>query len=123
MREQIKLMDDFQLETFIRSRLDYSDDESFVEKRRFEFSGYGENNSCFLHNTDIINLFRDCGIYDYLTYLVIDAYKGFITLYYRWWNEEKTQTLEMDNIGTVEIIKEMLYLLYINVKDRPLRRF
>lgn len=65
MSDKISQMSDIELDSFIRERL--VDGES---EKRFDMSGYGEHNQCHMHNTEILNLFADCGIYDRMTFFV-----------------------------------------------------
>lgn len=53
---------------------------------RFEMSGYGlGDNDCYFDNLEILKLFADYGIWDYVSYLYLDAYKGIMTLHWGWW--------------------------------------
>lgn len=131
-RDLIKKMNDAELELFIRNRLKYDNhqlaelrlenmDERSAQHRRFDMSGSGQDNSCYIHNFNILNLFRDCGIYDKVRYLYLDAYKGHMTLYYRWFNEEEGREIEFGGWRTVGIITEILKTFSIDCK-KPNRR-
>jgi hypothetical protein len=128
MREKLLQMNDKELDLFILNRLlsdNLTEDEireGRLNHRRFDMSGYGEDNSCQIHNTAILNLFRDCGIYDHVTFLYLDAYKGTITIYYQWWNENKFEEEEYGGLGTREIITDILKRFYINSTQRSVRR-
>lgn len=132
-RDIIKNMSSVELELFIRKRLQYDQhqrsefrpDENQSSKnqhRRFDMSGYGDdNNSCYIHNFNILNLFRDCGVYDSVSYLYLDAYKGTVTVYYKWFNGDENHQKDFAGCGTVEIISILLQALSINC-NKPKRR-
>jgi len=41
---------------------------------RFDMSGYGsEDNDCYFNNLEILKLFADFGIWDFVSYLYLDA--------------------------------------------------
>ena len=138
MREEIKKMNDVILKDFIRNRLKLSSHEigSFklpvvenvlhtdpIIHKRFDMSGLGKNNSCQVYNTNILNLFADCGIYDYVNYLYLDAYKGTITLYYKFWGEKESGEDELGGYGTVDILKYILEKFCLKTLDKKERRF
>ena len=110
MIDTIKKMNDEELESLIRERLKLN------KHQRFDMSGYGENGSCHINNTEILNLFSDLGIYNRVKFLNLDAYKGMMTLYYAGWNDDEFRCDEKDlsGYGTVEIIKEILKLTVID---------
>lgn len=132
-RDLIKNMSPSELETFVRKRLQYDQHQRSefrpdenpnpkIQHRRFDMSGYGDdNNSCYIHNFNILNLFRDCGIYDSVSYLYLDAYKGTVTVYYKWFNGNDNHEKDYAGSGTVEIIISLLQALSINCK-KPKRR-
>ena len=75
------------------------------EHRRFDMSGYEvEKGECTLSNLAIVNEFANLGIYDYTNYLFLDFYKGIGTLYFQYFGEDQSQTLELAGYGTTEII-------------------
>ena len=64
---------------------------------RFDMSGYGlGDNDCYFHNLEILKLFSDYGIWDYVSYLYLDAYKGTITLHWGWWDNSVPNDWEID---------------------------
>jgi|WetSurMetagenome_2_1015567.scaffolds.fasta_scaffold432318_2 hypothetical protein len=101
---------------FIRTRLAFNSalisqlrhiDTELMKKehRRFEMSGYEtEKGMCTLHNQNILNEFADLGIYDYVSYLFLDFYKGTPTLYLKYFNESENLEFELSGNGTTEII-------------------
>lgn len=114
-----------ELDAFIRSRLAFTPHElqqihytpasglKFPHKR-FDMSGSGDMvGSCFRHNSDILHLFADCGIYNQITFFYLDAYKGTMTLYYQGWDDTETHVEDFPSLGTVEIIKRILHYLVI----------
>lgn len=122
LSEKIEKMNDQELESFVRERLKFNRHELEGLKiagephRRFDMSGYGENGSCHIYNTSILNLFSDCGIYDRMKFLYLDAYKGSMTLHYAMWEEDEfhCDKEEYSGLGTVDIIIEILNLTVIN---------
>lgn len=94
------------------------------DHKRFEMSGYeGEvKGKCTLHNLAIVNLFADLGIYDYTDYLILDFYKGIGTIYYRYFQTQYNQELELGGYGTTEIIYEIFKLTILTDK-RTRRRY
>jgi hypothetical protein len=87
----------------ILTHLRYVDADTFKkEHKRFEMSGYGDD--CTSFNTSILNEFEYLGIYDYTHYLVLDFYKGMGTLYLKYWGDAENLEVEVNNLGTVEII-------------------
>lgn len=75
---------------------------------RFEMSGYdncyegrnrniGKRGSCVVHNTELLNRFAEYGIYEYTEYLYLDFYKGNPTLHFKYWNEEFSRDVIIDD--------------------------
>lgn len=140
-RKLLLQMPDNDIEDYIRERLiselkkrigehvKYAD---FREHIRFDMSGYGiGDNDCYFNNLDILKLFTDCGIWDYVTYLYLDAYKGDMILYWRWWlNSSYDQTsytsgTELQAKTTTEIIVWIIKTLFLEPigKGWTTRRF
>ena len=123
LSDKIEGMNKQELESFVRERLKFDRHEleglnidgDKEPHRRFDMSGYGENGSCHIYNTKILNLFADCGIYDRMKFLYLDAYKGGMTLHYATWDEDefRCDKEEYAGLGTVEIIIEILNLTFI----------
>jgi hypothetical protein len=123
-RLYLQTLDEESLEMFIRGRLQYSATDvpkpheerpGKTPHKRFDMSGYGENNACHIYNTNILNLFADCGIYDCIRYLYLDAYKGSMTLYYSFWDgKDAGKSEDFAGMGTVEIITWILQNFSIN---------
>lgn len=131
--QDIKKMNDEQLQSFVRKRLEYNGHQldelrglvfhNENPHRRFDMSGYGDGKgSCVRHNTDILNLFSDCGIYNQIQYLFLDAYKGSMTLYYKGWEQNKSLECDLAGGGTVEVIMQILKLTVINCSFPQRRR-
>jgi hypothetical protein len=95
------------------------------EHKRFEMSGYdGEKSgSCVIHNQSILNIFAYLGIYDYTEYLYLDFYKGYPTLYMKYWGDSENieYTFGDDNVGTVEIIYQIFQLTILSNKNKRRR--
>lgn len=111
MREKLLTMTDDEIRIFIRERLEPG-------HIRFDMSGYGDgfkSNTCYFENLEILKRFHDCGIWDFVTYLYLDAYKGTLTLYWRYWlnstddedNYEKDFTAEKSVDIILSIIKNL----------------
>ena len=133
MREKLLIMSDNEIRDFVRERLQFKtknigchlrhvDIVNFLETEhlRFDMSGYGVDNSCYFQNMKILKKFRDCGIWDYCRFLYLDAYKGSMTLYFRWWRDNDNHSNTGVNInkdytcwGTVEIIRDIITRFYI----------
>ena len=104
------------------------------EHLRFDMSGYGvEEYGSYMRNLDILKLFADFGIWDYVAYVYLDAYKGIMTLYWKWWNapngvEDGNFSTEDEFSGytTTEIIYEIIKKLSIEPRKenwKPRRFF
>lgn len=111
----IRKMDSEELSDFIYSRLQFNPHQlqemhnaNVEPHRRFDMSGYGRDGSCVLHNQAILNLFADCGIYDHVDYLFVDAYKGGITVYYALFSTGAPLQENMMGLGTTGIIRWIL---------------
>ncbi|PWJ52974.1 hypothetical protein CLV98_1293 [Dyadobacter jejuensis] len=101
---------------FIRARLAFNSylisqlrhiDKELMKKehQRFDMSGYEtKKGTCTLHNQNILNEFADLGIYDYVSYLFIDFYKGSPTLYLKYFHEYENHVFDLSGMGTTEII-------------------
>lgn len=91
------------------------------EHYRFEMSGYDSTpGSCTIHNLFVLNKFAFLGIYDYTKFLTIDFYKGAGSLYFRYWNDEHTQEVDLSGLGTCDIIYEVLNRTVFT--NKPIRR-
>lgn len=89
---------------FIKERLTLGDGE----RLRFNMSGYEENTGeCTVHNIDIVNRFADLGIYDYTKYLFLDFYKGSGTIYFQFFDNDESFSIDVYELGTREIIYEI----------------
>jgi len=107
------------------------------EHLRFDMSGYGAgDNDCYFNNFEILKLFSDCGIWDFVSYLYLDAYKGTMTLYWGWWENSvprNSPTLLANNTTedkyqcwtTTEIIYDIILKLSIEPREQEwnTRRF
>ena len=93
------------------------------DHRRFKMSGYdaGVTGSVTVFNTAILNEFAYLGIYDYTYYLFLDFYKGYPTLYLRYWNSEENLVFELDCLGTTEIIYRIFELTIMTDKTKRRR--
>lgn len=128
-----------QAHEFIRSKLKFDADianqirhinanDFYLEHKRFDMSGYdyGNTGCCTLHNTAILNLFADIGIYDYTNYLFVDFYKGAGVVYFKYFGEEDNLDIGDDGslggIGTVEIIYEILKITVMSGRSKRRRR-
>ncbi len=138
MRVKLLDMTTEEIKEFIRERLAF--DKSLlkhfrtidayqvkaIEHYRFDMSGYGDgDNDCYFENLEILKKFADCGIWDYVAYLYLDAYKGTMTLYWGWWeNSTPKNTKKMylafnttedtySGMGTVDIIHDIIMKLYV----------
>ena len=99
LSQTIKDMPIEQVRDLVRDRLQFDNheigqlrimQEGYLPHKRFDMSGYGDGcGSCVVHNMNILNLFRDLGIYNHVNYLFVDAYKGVITLHYQLWNNDE----------------------------------
>jgi hypothetical protein len=88
-------------------------DKKGKDKIRFEMSGYSDNTGdCSSHNINIVNLFAHLGIYDCVSYLFLEFYKGCGTLYYRHYGQEHNHEEDLCGYGTVEII---YYILSVTI--------
>jgi hypothetical protein len=127
--EHIKKMSDVELDFFVRERLKFprheltadTDSNGRLIHKRFDMSGYGDCGSCQIHNTSIINLFSDCGIYDKIKFFYLDSYKGDMDLIYQGWDNDEVLRVNFSGFGTVEIIKEILKILVINCNFKTRR--
>ena len=113
--KSVSKMTDEQLEEFVRGRLAYGrhalSETRSEEKphKRFDMSGYGDRcGSCQLHNTAILNLFADCGIYNKILVIYLVAYKGTMVLYYTPWGEAELHSVEYGGWGTVDILCDII---------------
>lgn len=107
----LKAMDKEAVLDFIRLRLGFSEDtqKDIRNHMRFEMSGYeSETGECTLWNQSLVNRFADLGIYDSVSYLFLDFYKGQPTLYYQHWTSPLNKEMEMSGYTTSEIIYEIL---------------
>lgn len=98
-------------------------DEFIKEHRRFDMSGYDgdEVGHCTVKNMDIVNEFAFLGIYDYTHYLFIDFYKGGGWIHLRYWNEKQETLIDLDSIGTVEMIYTIFELTIFTDKRKRRR--
>ena len=114
--EELKKLTDLEVLVFIRNRLEFENgvvnsvrnpDDNF--HKRFIMSGYdnGEPGSCVVWNQSILNQFADLGIYDYVSYIFLDFYKGTPTLYLRLWNTKQNYEEDFGGLTTSEIILEI----------------
>jgi hypothetical protein len=119
---EISKMNEKQLDKFILDRLSFGssidgslrhidrDDSKKQEHYRFEMSGFDMNGvgSCTKENLFILNLFANCGIYDYTKFMFLDFYKGVVTLYFQYWRTDDVIELDLSGYGTRQIIKEVI---------------
>lgn len=120
---------------FIRYKLRFSDSLirslkgcgiNFGEKQhyRFDMSGYeGITGWNTLHNQMILNKFAYLGIYDYTHFLCLDFYKGCVSLYMKYWDDDSAGggfKVDLSNKPTTEIIYTIF--MYTVFTDRPTRR-
>jgi len=125
----IKLTDE-ELNKIILDRLQYEDGHKTQRHdtpghKRFDMSGYGDDdNSCHVYNTNILNLFRDFGIYDCVTFIYLDTYKGSVMFYYQWFFEGGNTHLSYDfsGYGTRDIIFKIIRFFEVNNKKHSRRR-
>lgn len=137
-RELIMRMSDDQLEEYVRDHLKFLLHQKYKgltdhlrhidglsdEHLRLDMSGYGtdEDNSCYFRNLNILKGFRNFGIWDFVSYLYLDAYKGTVTLYWKWWNNPELDVdnyeLEFTGDTTTEIITEIIKKLSIEPRRK-----
>lgn len=137
MQEKVRSMDGPQLDAFILERLQFPKDHVYTQHDdehpegrskhlRFDMSGFGDNCSCAIHNNRIIQLFADCGIYNKMTFMHLDCYKGNVTLHYLWWKDSQdsqlTRSKDYTSYGTRAIIKSLLINLCVNENANQLER-
>ncbi|KPW03625.1 hypothetical protein AN213_00787 [Pseudoalteromonas sp. P1-8] len=107
-------MSDRELQAFIRGRLNKFDGVEST-KLRFEMSGYESNiGACTVHNTNILNLFADLGIYDYTEYLFLDFYKGNGTIYIKYWADNQNYEVDVSGCTTSGIILKVVKLTVLS---------
>jgi hypothetical protein len=135
MREKIKTMSDVELDQFILARLGFDgtyDEHGRSNHLRFEMSGISDPSFKWIkENRDIWDLFIDCGIYDRICVFYMDAYKGGIRLFYKWFDDDdylyingevKAQVIDFTSMGTREIIKDTLKFFCVENQDKGVRR-
>lgn len=134
MREKIKTMSDVELDQYILARLGFDgtyDEDGRTNHLRFDMSGMCERFSWLKESREIINLFIDCGIYDRVVFIHVDAYKGGVHLFYKWWDdndylytdgETSVGVMDLTNMGTRDIIKRIIKFFCIENKDKSQRR-
>ena len=127
MREKLLTMSEDELRSFVKERLTVEfqkkvDDhirhcDISKEHLRFDMSGYGiGDNDCYFHNLEIVKLFADCGIWDHVAFLYLDAYKGTMKLYWKWWcgDEDDHDTDDQySGESTTNIIMDIITMMYI----------
>ena len=117
----------------MESKLTKQQIRNILNGKKFEMSGYddaiggrnenrGQRGSCVLHNQNIINQFASWGIYEYVHYLHVDCYKGTVTVYWTWWNDDRPFKKELDAPTTTEIIQFILDItIYSEGKTRRVK--
>lgn len=115
MREKLLTMTDDEIRIFIREKLEPG-------HIRFDMSGYGngfKSNTCYFENFEILKRFHDCGIWDFVSYLYLDAYKGTMTLYFQFWENSIPNELRNElsginfeeNLDSVKSVDIILFIL------------
>lgn len=134
MREKIKTMSDIELDQFILARLGFDgtyDENGRPNHLRFDMSGMCERFNWLKESREIMDLFIDCGIYDRVVFIHVNAYKGRMHVFYKWWEDndylysnKKTtvQVLDLTDYGTREIVKRLLTFFCIDNQDKKERR-
>jgi hypothetical protein len=134
MREKIKTMSDAELEQFILARLGFDgtyDEDGRSNHLRFDMSGMSERFIWLKESRQMMDLFIDCGIYDRVVFIHVDAYKGGIHMFYKWWEdddyfhtdgESTVQVMDLTNMGTREILKTIIQFFCIDNQDKKQRR-
>lgn len=125
MREKLLKMTDEEIKSFIRERLKFEDlisnsikhmDYETKENEHYRFNFDGG----FIDNMDVVKKFKDCGIYDYVTFFALSSAEGNINIVYCWRRGEDAGEIfvkdELDGLGTIEIILEVIKKLYIEPK-------
>lgn len=90
---------------------------------RFDMSGYGRPgyNDCYFDNLEILKLFTDYGIWDFVEFLYLDAYKGNMKLCWKWWinstNDESYHELDLSCLTTTEIIYQIIKTLSVEPRE------
>ena len=115
--DNIKDMSDTELQAFVRGRLNKFDGVRST-KLRFDMSGYESNKgACTVHNTGILNLFADLGIYDYTEYLFLDFYKGIGTIYLKYWGDNENCEVQVGGYSTSSIILKIIQLTVLSGRN------
>jgi hypothetical protein len=135
MREKIKTMSDAELDQFILARLKFDgtyNEHGQSNHLRFEMSGISDPSFKWIKdNRDIWDLFIDCGIYDRVCLFHMDAYKGGVCLFYKWFGDDDylytdgevtAQVIDFTSSGTRKIIKDVLKFFCVENQDKPIRR-
>lgn len=134
MREKIKTMSDIELDQFILARLGFDgtyDENGRKNHLRFDMSGMCKRFSWLKESREIMDLFIDCGIYDRVNFIHVDAYKGGMHVFYKWWGDDdyhyangKTtaRVLDLSDWGTREIVKRLLTFFCLENQDKNQRR-
>lgn len=115
--DNIMDMSNEELKAFVKGRLNQFDGVKST-KLRFDMSGYESNKgACTVHNTNILNLFADLGVYDYTEYLFLDFYKGCGTIYFKYWGDNKNHEVEVSGYTTSGIILKIVQLTVLSGRN------
>lgn len=115
--DNIMDMSNEELKAFVKGRLNQFDGVKST-KLRFDMSGYeGNKGACTVHNTNILNLFADLGVYDYTEYLFLDFYKGCGTIYFKYWGDNKNHEVEVSGYTTSGIILKIVQLTVLSGRN------
>lgn len=127
IRERLRIVEPETIRRDVRSKGSTEEYITFLEiltkqHKRFEMSGYEtKTGQSVVRTQEILNLFADLGIYNYVTYLFLDFYKGVPMLFLRYWNQDENLEFDLGGYGTVDIIYEIFKLTILN-KNLPIRR-
>ncbi len=112
--EDLLAMSRKNVKRFIRKSLAYEArhyifSEDYLKfHKRFNMSGYdGGKGTATRDVFEILDIFSYLGIYDYTSYLVLDFYKGNAQIYLNYWGDDELQAIELDNLGTTDIIYDI----------------
>jgi hypothetical protein len=134
MRKKITTMSDVELDQFILARLGFDGsygEDGRTNHLRFDMSGMSKRFSWLKESREIIDLFIDCGIYDRVVFIHVDAYKGGMHMFYKWWEdndylytdgETAVGVMDFTSMGTRDIIKRIIKFFCIENQNKSVRR-
>jgi len=128
IRERLRIIEPETIGNHFRCKGSTEDYITFFEilkkqHKRFEMSGFeNKTGECVVTTQEILNRFADLGIYNYVTYLYLDFWKGVPMLFLQYWGDVENQEHDLGGYGTVDIIYEIFKLTILNNKDLRTRR-